>query len=359
MGACLSAHVPAAATAPAPQQRDEVVPCCTICGEKAVAPMHQLHEGAEQDAWVQTPSRPLPWVQMPAGPSAGGAPASRPPPAASLESSSSSSLDSSLPSLEWCHRKCLVQQQMEAASYRKARASYAKAKAAVYPPPAKSQRLHTGAAAKQSARYGLPYRTLEPLCELPERSPSSAVRAPADCPTVPATVDNVPLESLSVDVDGLGSCAIQQGGSPRSVYSCHNSGELPRLGSGGSCELQRLDSGASADLHRLGSGGSDGRRSRERPTPIQLPALLQAKLARKQHHGNQVVFDTTALQSNPDGDGNKVWYNQQQQEQQQRQRIRRMTYPPPARPEPPRSFLRAFEAATQATFRDPHATMHA
>lgn len=114
--------------------------------------MHQLHEGAEQDAWVHTPSRPLPWVQMPAGPSAGGAPAWRPPPAASLESSSSSSLDSSLPSLEWCHRKCLVQQQMEAASYRKARASYAKAKAAVYPPPAKSQRLHTGAAAKQSGK---------------------------------------------------------------------------------------------------------------------------------------------------------------------------------------------------------------
>lgn len=88
-------------------------PCCPVCGQKASAPIPQLC-GDDRDAWVQVSS----------GGSGGGK--------------------------TWCHRSCQVKRQMEAASYRKERASYARAKQAVYPLPGRSQRMLVGNAAKRS-----------------------------------------------------------------------------------------------------------------------------------------------------------------------------------------------------------------
>lgn len=311
---------------------------------------------------------------------------------------------------EWCHRRCHVSRQLEAASYRKARSSYARAKQVVYPSPAKS--LEAAAARRSrearcprcapcpcwpclvlalplagaavhtcgrgeltpasfpcvsppAERYGLSCRALEPLSE--DADPQPAVEhSGANCNdddqdaaggracelavhAVPPAVPDWP--QLASAFAGVGDPLARQSGSgsPRSDLSVASS--LP-------CSSDGSSAGGGVDcraLRRLasGSGSSDGGcdpsgRRLHRPSPIKLPALLEAKLVRKR--SNQLGFDRCAQLSDPDGAEGRAWYEGQLRHQHERDLAEAAAAA--ARPLPARraSLLDAFKAASQETF---------
>lgn len=333
----------------------QTVPCCSLCGEEAGASLAQLW-GEERDAWVQVAE-------------AGGRRA-------------------------WCHRRCHVGRQLEAASYRKARSSHARAKQLVYPSPSKSleataaRRSRRVAAAASvhpavprltcrawpaargwcaqrsiclspcAERYGLSFHALEPLSEdaapQPAGQSSGVAAAAADSgggpvlEPVPPAGAGWPQLASAFDNNGEPLARRSGGGtSPRSDLSVASSLPCSSDGSQGSSDCRALRRMTSSSGSSEGGWDPSGRRL-HRPSPIKLPALLEARLVRKR--SSRLGFDRCAQLADPDGAEGRAWYEGQLRQQHERDLAEAAAAAARQAPTRRPSLRDAFKAASQDTF---------